>query len=92
MSLLLWGLTVGTVGKLILGIAVLRVHAGILREHHIDDIVLHAIKRERYVTLVGLLLIVIGYVLEVFFYSGSTEFFRCTGAECAAAVTAAFSQ
>ncbi len=91
MSLLLWGLTIGTVGKLILGIAVMRVHVGILREHRIDDAVLHAIKRERYVTLIGLVLIVLGYVLEVLFYSGSTEFFTCSGVECVAAINAAFS-
>lgn len=91
MSLLLWGLTLGTVGKLILGVAVLRVHVGILKKHTIDDTVLKAIKRERYVTLIGLVLIFIGYVCEVVFYGGSTQFFSCSGDECNAAVNAAFS-
>jgi len=92
MNLLLWGLTVGTVGKLILGLAVLRVHLGILHEHKIDGIVLKSIRRERYVTLFALLLIVIGYVLEILFYNGSTLFFDCVGAECSALINAAFSQ
>lgn len=92
MNLLLWGLTVGTVGKLILGIAVLRVHIGILKEHKIDDVVLKSIVRERYITLFGLALITIGYILEVLFYSGYTSFFECVGAECAAALEAAFSR
>lgn len=91
MSLLLWGLSIGTVGKLVLGIAVLRVHMGILKEHRIDGKVLNAIKRERLVTLAGLALILIGYVLEILFYSGSTSFFSCEGAECVAALQAVFS-
>lgn len=91
MNLLLWGLTLGTVGKLVLGVAVLRVHAGILKEHRIDNAVLRAIQRERLVTFAGLMLIVIGFVLEVLFYSGSTTFLSCVGPSCVAAVQSAFS-
>jgi hypothetical protein len=90
MNLLLWGITLGTIGKLILGIAVLRVHIRIFEEHRIDGVVLRAIKREHYLTLLGLGLIVIGYVFEVLFYNGSTGFFDCVGAECAGLVEAAF--
>lgn len=92
MNLLLWGLTLGTVGKLILGIAVLRVHAGIIREHKIDAVVLKSLKRERYVTFLGLALITIGYTLEVLFYGDYTPFFSCSGSECAAALGVIFSQ
>ena len=88
MNLLLWGLTIGTIGKLILGIAVLRVHAGIIHEHRIDNAVLTTMKKERWVTLTGLGFIVIGYVLEVLFYGG-TPFFDCVGNECTALVNAA---
>ena len=90
MNLLLWGLTLGTVGKLILGIAVLRVHIRIFEEHSIDGVVLRAIKREHYVTIVALLLIAIGYFLEVFFYTGSTQLFNCVGKECAGVISATF--
>lgn len=90
MNLLLWGITLGTIGKLVLGIAVLRVHVYILREHKIDDVVLRALKREQYVTLIGLAFIVIGFALEILFYNGSTEFLACLGAECAGLVQAAF--
>lgn len=91
MNLLLLGLTLGTVGKLVLGVAVLRVHMGILHHHTIDNAVLTSIKREQLVTLCGLALIAIGYILEVIFYSGSTPFFSCFGSECTAAVQAIFS-
>jgi hypothetical protein len=86
MNLLLLGLSIGTIGKIILGIAVLRVHAGILKEHKLDNVVFAALKREQYVTFFGIVLIIIGYVLEIYFYSGSTELLTCTGRECAAAV------
>ncbi len=92
MNLLLWGLTIGTVGKLVLGIAVLRVHAGIIREERIDAAVLSSLERERYVTLAGLVFITIGYIFEVLFYGGYTPFFDCVGSECAAALNTAFSQ
>lgn len=89
MNLLFWGLTVGTIGKVVLGIAVLRVHAGILHEHRIDGVVLQAIKKEKWVTIVGVALIVTGYFLEVAFY-GYTPFLSCTGTECTALIEAAF--
>lgn len=91
MNLLLWGITLGTVGKLVLGIAVLRVHVYIIREHKIDNVVIRALKREQIVTLFGLALIILGYVSEIYFYSGSTEFLDCVGAECAGLINAAFS-
>lgn len=87
MNLLLWGLTIGTVGKLVLGIAVLRVHVYIIREHSIDDVVIRALKREQIVTVVGLALIVLGYGLEILFYSGSTQLLDCIGHECLGAIS-----
>lgn len=90
MNLLLWGITIGTIGKLILGIAVLRVHVHILHEHKIDNVVLKSLKREQYVTMIGLAFIIIGFAFEILFYNGSTSFFSCAGAECAGAVQAAF--
>jgi hypothetical protein len=90
MNLLLWGITLGTLGKLIVGIAVLRVHIRMFEEHSIDGVVLKAIKREHYLTILGLTFIVIGYIFEILFYQGSTQFFSCVGAECATAVQAAF--
>ena len=90
MNLLLWGITLGTIGKLVLGWAVLRVHMYIYREHDIDNVVLRAIKREEYITLIALILITIGFVFEVIFYQDSTELLSCIGEECAAAISTAF--
>lgn len=66
------GLTLGIIGKLILGIAVWRIHAHIIREHKIDGVVLQAMRRERYITLFGIFLLILGYVLEILFYSTAT--------------------
>lgn len=92
MNLLLLGLTLGTVGKILLGVAVLRVHVHILREHKIDAVVLRSMKTEQIFTVIGLALIVIGYMLEVYFYAGSTNLLSCTGQACAAAIGSALIQ
>jgi hypothetical protein len=89
MNLLLLGLTIGTIGKIILGVAVLRVHVHIIKERKIDPVVLKSMKTEQVATLFGLVLIVIGYLLEVYFYAGSTNLLTCTGEACAAAVGSA---
>ncbi len=88
MNLLLWGLTLGTIGKLVLGIAVLRVHLHMFKARDIDADVLMAIKREHVVTIFGLGLIVFGFLLEVMFYYGYTNLFGCLPGECAALLIA----
>ena len=68
MALLFWGLTFALVGKVTLGIAVMMVHSRIVKEHHIDRVVLTEMKRERNVAFVGIILMIVGWVLELFFY------------------------
>ena len=68
MSLLFWGLTFGVVGKVTIGIAVMMVHWRIVKEHRIDRIVLTEMRRGRNVALLGIVLMVVGYILELLFY------------------------
>lgn len=89
MSLLFWGVTLGFLGKIILGVAVLRVHSGILHEHKIDGAVLRVMRREQYITFLGLALIIVGYILELVFYDFNL-LLHCNWEECAAATSAAF--
>ena len=91
MNLLFLGLTIGVIGKIVLGVAVLRVHNGILHEHKIDNVVLQSIRNEKWVTIAGLSLIVIGYILEVVFY-GYTPLLTCDLSECGAAAIQVFGQ
>jgi len=85
MNLLFWALTIGVSGKIILGVAVLMVHLKIFQEQKIDRAVLKSIRTEHILTILGIVLIVLGYILEVVFYN-DVNLFSCEGAECAAAL------
>jgi len=68
MDMLFWGLTLGMVGKVFLGIAVISVHWRIVKEHKIDRVVLTEMRRERNLAFVGIALIVAGYAFELISY------------------------
>jgi hypothetical protein len=85
MNALFWGLTIGAAGKVLVVVGVLLAHSEIAHEHRIDAKVLRVFKTERWLTILGLVLIVVGYLLEMYFY-GFTHLLECTEIECAAAV------
>jgi len=85
MNILFWGLTIGVAGKIILGVAVLLVHLKIFEERKIDGVVLKSIRTEHLLTIIGIILIIVGYVLEVAFYNG-LNLFNCARTDCAAAL------
>lgn len=89
MNLLFWGLTISVVGKVLLALGVLRAHGEIAHEHKIDAKVLASFRTERWMTIGGLFLIVVGYAMEIYFY-GFTPLLTCEGQACAGAVGAAF--
>jgi hypothetical protein len=60
-----WGLTVQTVGEVLIGSLVIHVHHKILQDRKIDEPVLKDIRLEQYVGVLGLLLIVTGYLMQV---------------------------
>ncbi len=68
MDLLFWGLTLGIVGKVILGLTVVSVHWKIVKEHKIDGAVLKEMRKERNFAIAGIVFMVLGYILEVLFY------------------------
>lgn len=55
------GATFDVIGKVLIGVAVLLVHGHIMKEHKIDKMVLRAMRREKILVFVGIILIVIGY-------------------------------
>ena len=85
MNLLFWGLTISVVGKVFLAIGVLRFHSEIVHEHRIDAKVIRTFHTERWLTILGVMLIVVGYAMEIYFY-GLTPMLTCIGDECAAAM------
>lgn len=68
MNLLFWGLTLGTIGKVLLALAVLHMHHTLVREHRVDKFVILSYQQERILTFIGIILIVAGYILEIYFY------------------------
>lgn len=85
MNLLFWGLTTGTIGKVMLAVGVLKAHGQIVHEHRIDRKVIKTFKTERWLTIVGLLLIVLGYGMEVYFYD-FINLLSCEPGACTAAL------
>lgn len=83
MNLLFWALTIGVAGKIILGVAVLLVHLKIFEEQRIDRAVLKSIRTEHLLTILGIVLIFVGYVLELAFYN-ALNLFECGSTDCAA--------
>ena len=69
MTLLFWGLTIGTLGKVLLGITVILVHGRIFKEHRIDKVVLKELRREKGLGIAGVVLMLLGYLLEILFYT-----------------------
>jgi pilus assembly protein TadC len=91
MSILFWGLTIGTIGKVFVALCILRVHQIMAEEQKIDARVIRSFKTEKAFTAIGVVLIVIGYVLEIYFY-GLTPLLSCYGTECSQAAAALLSQ
>lgn len=85
MNLLFWGLTISVVGKILLAAGVIIAHTELAHERRIDNLVLRSFRFEMVLTVVGVLLIVIGYAMEIYFY-GFTPLLTCSGNECGAAV------
>lgn len=61
------GLTLDAAGKVLIGVTVLRVHWRFLKEHKIDKKVFQEMKLEQKLGVLGIVLIIIGYFLELFF-------------------------
>jgi len=68
--MLITGITLGMIGKVLLGVAVIRVHMHVAHEHKIDRDVVRAIRRERTTSIIAILFIIAGYVLEVVHFGG----------------------
>ena len=70
MNALIIGITIGLIGKVVLGIAVIRVHIHIATERKVDGDVIRAIEREKYVTAAAIVLMVAGNLLEMAYFMG----------------------
>jgi hypothetical protein len=90
MNILFWGLTLGMIGKVLIAAGVIIAHTEIAHERKIDSLVLKSFKLELALTAVGIVMIFVGYFMEIYFF-GFTPLLTCDTGECAAAISAAFS-
>lgn len=86
MNLLFWGLTVGVIGKTLLAAGVLLAHHEIAREKRIDRLVIKYFRIEGILTLIGIILIIAGYFMEIYFYGFDTPLLTCDREQCGAAI------
>lgn len=59
------GFTLHTLGEVMVGFTAIMVHHRVWKEHKIDNRVFAEMKRERRVGIVGLLLILVGFALQI---------------------------
>lgn len=59
------GFTISTIGKVLIGVSAFNVHRRIAHEHRIDKKVLRGMQREKVLAILGIVLMIIGYVLEL---------------------------
>lgn len=91
MNLLFWGLTVGVVGKILVAVGILKVHHIMAMEGRIDAKVIRSFDFEKALTYLGILFIITGYLMELYFY-GLTPMLTCHGADCILPASATLSQ
>jgi len=65
---LFFGLAIGYAGKILLGITVINVHSHIIQEKQIDGDVLKYMRKERVLGITGIVLMTIGFLLEMSYY------------------------
>lgn len=92
MNLLFWGLTISMIGKVMLASGVLIAHSELAHERKVDQLVIKSFRLERILTVAGLLLIIGGYFMEIYFYGFATSMLTCTGTGCAVEEASILSQ
>ena len=67
-DMLFWGIILSFIGKVFVALSVIFVHKKITEEERIDGIVLMEMKKERSLAVAGLLLMAVGFILELMHY------------------------
>jgi hypothetical protein len=91
MNILFWGLTVGVIGKILVAVGIIKVHHIMALERRIDAKVIRSFAFEKTLTYLGILFIIVGYLMELYFY-GLTPMLTCYGDECLQAAATLLSQ
>lgn len=62
--MLLMGLTLHTIGAVLIAYTALGVHFRFWREHKLDEQVFSEMKKERFLGFMGIALIIVGYLMQ----------------------------
>lgn len=65
MSIEFLGYTLDVIGKIMVAYMAIMVHYRFSKEHKIDDEVFNVMKREQVIGIFGIVLIIVGYLLQV---------------------------
>lgn len=65
MNLELLGFTLDVIGKIMVAYTAIAVHRRVWQEHKIDKVVFAVMKNEQIIGIIGIVLIVIGYFLQL---------------------------
>lgn len=61
-----WAFTLDLIGKILIGVAVIRVHGILRHEKKFDKKVMKSIKKEKWWTYLGILFLILGWLMHVF--------------------------
>jgi len=59
------GLTLEFIGTIMIGVAVILTHRKIRKEHRIDKRVIKELRLEQSVSIIGVILIIVGYIVNL---------------------------
>ena len=66
LTILIIGITFDVIGTILIAYTVLRVHNRAREERAIDSRVINEMKKERAMSIVGIVFIIIGYIFQMF--------------------------
>lgn len=92
MNLLFWGITLGMIGKVMLAVGVLIAHTELAHKMKFDSLVLKSFRLEHTLTIIGIILILVGYGCEIYFYDFISLLSCATESECELSATVLLSQ
>lgn len=65
MSIEFIGFTLDVIGKVMVAYAAIKVHHRFWQEHKVDEFVFKAMKREQIIGIIGIILIIAGFLLQI---------------------------
>jgi len=65
MSMELIGFALDGIGKILVSYTAIAVHFRVWKEHKIDEVVFHEMRKEQYIGIIGIICIIVGLILEL---------------------------